>query len=157
MLRLTGSALAAGLILTGSAVSWAETEKSGDTVVREEKKTTKTTTVREKHGDKKGESDPAVAADNTGTNKRDRDESEKTADQAKNKKSDLELTAEIRRAVVDDKTLSTNAHNVKIIVENGAVTLKGPVGSAAEKATIAKKASAIAGRKRVVDEMAVAP
>lgn len=158
-LRLTGLALGAGLILAGSPVTWAETTKSGDTVREEGTKTTKTTktTVRDKHGNKASDSDTAVAADNTGTNKRDRDDSEKTADQAKNKKSDLELTAEIRRAVVDDKTLSTNAHNVKIIVENGNVTLKGPVGSAAEKATIAKKASAIAGRGKIVDEMAVAP
>ena len=154
-LRLTGLALAAGLLFTGSSDSWAETAKS-DTVREETTKTTKTT-VREKHGSKKSESATAVEADNTGINKRDRDDSEKTADQAKNTKSDLELTAEIRRAVVDDKALSTNAHNVKIIVENGKVTLKGPVASAAEKASIAKKASTIAGKGKVVDEMAVAP
>ena len=153
-LRLTGLALAAGLLFTGSSVSGAETTKS-DTVREETTKTTKT--VRDKPGNKKSESETAVAADNTGINKRDRDDSEKTADQAKNTKSDLELTAEIRRAVVDDKALSTNAHNVKIIVENGKVTLKGPVASAAEKASIAKKASTIAGKGKVVDEMAVAP
>jgi osmotically-inducible protein OsmY len=160
MLRLTGAALAAGFLFTGSSVSWAETTKAGDTVVREEKtKTTKSTksTVGDKHGDKTSPSDPSVAADNTGTNKRDRNDAEKTADQAKNKKSDVELTAEIRRAIIDDKTLSTNAHNVKIIVENGNGTLKGPVGSAAEKATVAKKATAIIGRGKVVDEMAIAP
>ena len=51
----------------------------------------------------------------------------RTADQQKNNTSDRELTAKIRRSVVADKSLSTYAHNVKIIVSGGAVTLKGPV------------------------------
>lgn len=154
ILRLTRSALAAGLLLTGSSISRAETAKTADTVTREE---SSKTTVREKHEKKSSRPDPSVAGDNTATNKRDRDDSEMTADKAKNKKSDIQLTAEIRRAIVDDKTLSTNAHNVKIIVQDGNVTLKGPVASASEKATVAKKAAAIGGRGKIVDEMAVAP
>jgi len=98
-----------------------------------------------------------VAADNTGVNKRDRDDRAVTADQQSNNKSDVELTAEIRRAIVKDDSLSTNAHNVKIVVLNGQVTLKGPVGSAAEKAAVERKASAVVGKGKIVNELAVAP
>ena len=63
--------------------------------------------------------------DNTKVNKRDRKAGEPTADQQKEKTSDRQLTAKIRRAIMADKSLSTYAHNVKIIVQNGEVTLKG--------------------------------
>ena len=95
------------------------------------------------------------AADNTGTNRRDRKDSEPTADQQKNGKSDLDLTAEIRRSVMADKALSTNAHNVKIIAENGKVTLKGPVATAKEKKIVEKKAQQIAGSENVVSEIQI--
>ena len=95
------------------------------------------------------------AADNTGTNRRDRKDSEPTADQQKNGKSDLDLTAEIRRSVMADKGLSTNAHNVKIIAENGKVTLKGPVANAKEKKIVEHKAHEIAGRENVVSEIQI--
>src|SRR6266852_376537 len=70
--------------------------------------------------------------DNTRINQRDRDPGEATADQQKANPADRDLTSKIRRAIVDDKTLSTYAHNVKVINQNGAVTLKGPVRSDAE-------------------------
>src|SRR5215212_6341664 len=73
---------------------------------------------------------PSAAPDNTKVNKRDRAETQATADQAKNNKSDRELMQEIRKSLLDDKSLSTYAHNVKIIAERGKVTLKGPVRSA---------------------------
>ncbi len=101
----------------------------------------------------------ATAADNTAINKRDRDDgaAKKTADQQKNDKNDVELAAEIRRAVVSDKTLSTNAHNIKIIVEGGHATLKGPVGSSAEKASVEKKAAAVVGAGNLTNQVDVAP
>lgn len=100
-----------------------------------------------------------VAADNTATNKRDRADRAVTADQQKNDKSDVELAAEIRRAIIDDKSLSINAHNVKIIVVDGKVTLKGPVASQAEKVTVEKLAGQHAGqgKGRVTSEIEVAP
>jgi osmotically-inducible protein OsmY len=99
------------------------------------------------------------AADNTAVNKRDRDGANPTADQQKNDKSDLDLTAEIRRAIVKDKSLSTNAHNVKIIVKDGDVTLRGPVASREEKATVEKKAVEVMGKAKgkVTNELAIAP
>jgi hyperosmotically inducible protein len=99
----------------------------------------------------------AQQPDNTGVNKRDRAETAKTADQAKETPADRDLMQRIRKAVTDDKTLSTYAHNVKIIAENGKVTLKGPVNSEAEKKNIQAKAATVAGAANVTDELTVAP
>ena len=65
--------------------------------------------------------------DNTKVNKRDRDKGAVTADQQKENTSDREIARRIRRALMDDKGLSTYAHNVKVIAQDGPVTLKGPV------------------------------
>jgi osmotically-inducible protein OsmY len=62
---------------------------------------------------------------------------------------DIQTTAAIRKAVTDDKSLSTNAHNVKITTANGVVTLRGPVKSEQEKSAIEAKAKAVAGVTRV--------
>jgi hyperosmotically inducible protein len=97
------------------------------------------------------------AADNTGVNKRDRQSSEPTAEQQKNNRSDLETTRLIRRAVVTDKSLSVYAHNIKIIAQDGVVTLKGPVRSEEEKLAVEKKAAEIAGAAQVRSEIEVAP
>ncbi len=78
-----------------------------------------------------------------------------TADNQKNNKSDIQLTAEIRRAIVADKSISTYGHNVKIIVKRGAVTLKGPVHSEEEKQGIAAKAIAVAGQDKVTNQITV--
>jgi hyperosmotically inducible periplasmic protein len=81
----------------------------------------------------------------------------KTADQQSNKKSDVKVTADIRKAVVADKSLSTAAHNVKIITQNGTVTLKGSVKSEAEREAVVQKAREVAGQDKVVDNMTIAP
>src|SRR5580704_5933171 len=85
------------------------------------------------------------APDNTKTNQRDRSQNEPTADQQKENQSDRELTAKVRQALVKDKSLSTYAHNVKIIVQDGIVTLKGPVRSEEEKKAVEEKAAEAAG------------
>jgi osmotically-inducible protein OsmY len=95
-------------------------------------------------------------ADNTGKNVRDRQESSRTPGDQSNNKSDLAITQAIRKAVVADKALSTNAHNVKIITANGVVTLRGPVNSAEEKETIAAKAKKVAGVKSVDNKLEIA-
>ena len=99
----------------------------------------------------------AVNPDNTKVNKRDRNEAEPTADRQKMNPADRELTRKIRSAVMDDKSLSTYAHNVKIISQDGMVTLKGPVRSDEERKTIEAKAAEIAGSGNVKNEMSVAP
>lgn len=94
-------------------------------------------------------------ADNTKVNKRDRNKAEPTADQQKESSSDRDITQKIRRAIVDDKSLSTYAHNVKIITQNGKVTLKGPVHSEEEKKTIEAKAAEVAGAGNVTNELSI--
>ena len=83
--------------------------------------------------------------DNTGKNQRDRNASEPTADQQKENETDRELARQIRRALVKDKSLSTYGHNIKVISQNGVVTLKGPVNSDEEKRAIESKAAEVAG------------
>jgi osmotically-inducible protein OsmY len=80
-----------------------------------------------------------------------------TADQAKNSNTDLQTMKKIRQAVMDDKTLSSSAHNVKIISQAGKVTLKGPVKTEEEKATVVKLATDVAGAGNVTDEITVKP
>ena len=79
--------------------------------------------------------------DNTSTNK----QQAPTADQQKETAEDRELAQKIRKSIVDDKSLSTYGHNVKVIVRNGMVTLKGPVQSEDEKKNIGAKAAEVAG------------
>ncbi len=67
--------------------------------------------------------------DNTGANKNDN----MTADQQKETAADREMAQKIRQSIVDDKSLSTYGHNVKVIVRSGTVILKGPVQSEEEK------------------------
>ena len=96
-------------------------------------------------------------ADNTKVNKRDRAKGEATADQQKENPSDREITQKIRRALIDDKTLSTYAHNVKIIAQDGQVTLKGPVRTEDEKKAIEAKAIGVAGAGHITNQLSVAP
>ena len=104
---------------------------------------------------------PAIAQqtppDNTKVNKADRAKGAVTADEQKENAADRELTKKIRQSVVGDKSLSTYAHNVKIVSQNGQVTLKGPVRSEAEKTSIVAKATEIAGAGKVTNEITVAP
>lgn len=101
---------------------------------------------------------PAIAgqhdADNTAKNVRDRGDTMTPPDQG-GSAADRELTAEIRRSIVKDDSLSTNAHNVKIMAVDGVVTLRGPVKSAAEKTTVVAKAQGAKGVKRVDDQLEV--
>jgi hyperosmotically inducible protein len=94
------------------------------------------------------------APDNTKQNK---DQSAPTADQQKMNPADRALAKKIRKAIFDDSSLSTYAHNIKIIAQDGKVTLRGPVRSDDEKANIEAKAVEIAGRDNVDDQLAVAP
>jgi hyperosmotically inducible protein len=98
---------------------------------------------------------PQVQPDNTKVNKQDRNKASVTADQQKNNLSDRELTQQIRKSIMADKSLSTYGHNVKVIAQNGMVTLKGPVKSEEEKKAIDAKAVEIAGSGKVDNQMTV--
>ena len=99
----------------------------------------------------------APAVDNTKVNERDRSKDELTADQQKENRSDRDITQQIRQSLMKDKTLSTYAHNVKVIAQDGQVTLKGPVRSDDEKRAVEAKAAEVAGAGKVTNEMSVAP
>jgi len=96
------------------------------------------------------------APDNSGRNERDRQDAALTPMDQSNDPADIELTQKIRKAVVADEGLSTNAHNVKIISADGVVTLRGPVGSQDEKAKIEATAVSIAGAKNVRNHLEIA-
>jgi osmotically-inducible protein OsmY len=96
-------------------------------------------------------------ADNTKVNSRDRAKGAATADQQKENATDRDITQKIRRAVMQDKSLSNYAHNVKVITQGGQVTLKGPVRSDQEKQMVEAKAVAVAGAGHVTNQMSVAP
>jgi hyperosmotically inducible periplasmic protein len=100
---------------------------------------------------------PASApADNTAQNARDKGGGTLTPMSQSEAKGDLKLAAAIRRAIVKDKRLSTTAQNIKVITDNGKVTLRGPVNTSNEKTLIAAKASAIAGERNVDNQLDVA-
>ena len=103
-----------------------------------------------------GQQQPATTQpDNTEMNKRDRQAGEPTADQQKENASDRDLAKQIRQSFIHDKSLSTYAHNVKVIAEGGKVTLKGPVHSEEEKNALGAKASEIAGASNVDNQLDV--
>ena len=106
--------------------------------------------------DNKQVSQTAVEPDNSGRNVRDRDDQNKTTGDQSENEADRTITQNIRRAVTADDSLSTNAKNVKIITNNGTVTLRGPVKSEKEKAEIEAKAKQIAGVKSVDNQLEVA-
>lgn len=95
-----------------------------------------------------------VDKDNAAVNERDRGATAKTPiDQNENQK-DIDVTAAIRKRVVGTK-LSLNAQNIKIITQNGKVTLRGPVKSAEEKKQLEEIAHAVAGAGNVDSQLEI--
>ena len=92
--------------------------------------------------------------DNTKQNK---DQTSPTADQQKMNPADRAITQKIRKAIHEDTSLSTYAHNIKIIAQDGKVTLRGPVRSEDEKSNIEAKAVTVAGQGNVTDQLQIAP
>ena len=97
----------------------------------------------------------AYDADNTGKNVRDREDRTVTPMDQSNRKEDLDVTASIRKALMDDDTLSTNGRNVKIITRDGIVTLRGPVDSDQERVAIARTAQSVAGVRRIDNQLEI--
>ena len=93
----------------------------------------------------------AQATDNSGNNK----QQDTTADQQTNAAADRAITQKIRKAIIADKSLSTYAHNVKIITTNGMVTLKGPVKSDDEKQKVGTKAAEVVDASKIDNELTV--
>jgi len=103
---------------------------------------------------------PAIAAepkdaDNTAKNVRDRGDHTATPMDQGGSEGDRTITAEIRKQITGDDALSMNAKNVKVITQDGVVTLRGPVKTATEKTTVAGIARKAPGVKRVDDQLEV--
>jgi hyperosmotically inducible periplasmic protein len=92
-----------------------------------------------------------TAPDNSNQNKN----QAQTADNQANAKSDRLTTQKIRKAIMADKSLSTYAHNVKIITTDGTVTLKGPVQSEDEKQKVASEAASVVSPNKITNELTV--
>ena len=97
---------------------------------------------------------PPPAPDNTSENK---DQTRPTADQQKMNSTDRTITQRIRKAIHQDTSLSTYAHNIKVITQDGKVTLRGPVRSEEEKNNLQAKAVAVAGEENVTNRLEIAP
>jgi hyperosmotically inducible periplasmic protein len=95
-----------------------------------------------------------AAPDNTKQNK---DQTSPTADQQKANPTDRAITQKIRKAVHDDTSLSTYAHNIKIITQDGKVTLRGPVRTEDEKNSLQTIAVTVAGQENVTNQLKIAP
>ena len=96
--------------------------------------------------------------DNSAVNKRDQNPDQVTADQQKMNPADRQITAKIRRSIMADKSLSMYAHNIKIISQDGTVTLKGPVRSDDEVKSVVAKATDVTGSAdKVVNQLSVQP
>jgi hypothetical protein len=98
---------------------------------------------------------PGAAPDNTKVNKRDTNSAALTPMDQNNNQSDLKITQQIRQAVMADGSLSFTAKNVKIITQNGKVTLRGPVNSAQERDAIDAAARKVAGASQVDNQLEV--
>lgn len=104
-------------------------------------------------------SDPAALdsteADNTKRNSAEENKNTDTAEKQSNNKDDLVLTQKIRQELIKDGSLSINAKNIKIIVRDGKVMLRGPVDSQQEKDIIGSKAGEFAGKDKVDNQLEV--
>ena len=99
--------------------------------------------------------DKTVPADNTAQNERDQSGETLTSGDQSSNPEDLKITADIRRAIMKDDSLSMTAKNIKIIAANAEVTLRGPVNTAEEKTKITRLAKSIAGNARVDNQLEV--
>ena len=94
-------------------------------------------------------------SDNSRNNDQERATNELTAEDQTESSSDIDITQRIRQDIIKEKSLSTYAKNVKIITQNGEVTLKGPVRSEQEKTKIMQVAHLAAGKTKVKNELSV--
>jgi hyperosmotically inducible periplasmic protein len=99
----------------------------------------------------------AVSADNTKSNKLDPANTSATADAQTNEAGDVKITQSIRKSLMSDKSLSTYAHNVKVVTVDGHVTLNGVVRSEQERASVEAKAASVVGENNVVNDLKISP
>ncbi len=97
----------------------------------------------------------AADPNNTASNVRDRNDQTLTPLDQGSSTTDVEITTKIRKSILEDKNMSVNAQNVKIITINGKVTMRGPVNTADEKRLINEIAEQVAQPKNVDNQLEV--
>ncbi|MFN5946632.1 MAG: BON domain-containing protein [Phycisphaerae bacterium] len=133
-----------------ASTSTNNSSSTGATTPSTDRSTTTTTTPTR--------TDTPRAPDNTGNNRADRSGDTVTPPNQSEAAADIRITADIRRAIMDDATLSTNAKNIKIMTDKaGVVTLRGVVDSQAEKDAIDAKAKAVVGVTSVSNQLEIQP
>ena len=95
------------------------------------------------------------ALENTEVNVRDKDNTTLTPEDQKETESDIKITADIRKAIIKNKSLSVDAQNVKIITRNGLVTLRGPVETKKESKKLKKIAKHTPGVLKVNNQLEI--
>ena len=95
------------------------------------------------------------ALENTEINVRDKGNTTLTPEDQKETESDIKITADIRQAIIKNKSLSVDAQNIKIITRNGVVTLRGPVESKKESKKIKKIAKHTPGVLKVDNQLEI--
>ena len=95
------------------------------------------------------------ALENTEINVRDKGNTTLTPKDQKENESDIKITADIRQAIIKDKSLSVNAQNVKIITLNGVVTLRGPVETKKESKKLRKIAKHTPGVLKIDNQLEI--
>jgi osmotically-inducible protein OsmY len=98
-----------------------------------------------------------TSPDNTAVNERDATGATKTPIDQDENPADVERTAEIRKRILDQPDLSISARNAKVMTSQGKVTLRGPVPSDAERDTLVRVATEVAGAGNVDNQLEVAP
>jgi len=95
-------------------------------------------------------------ATNTRMNRRDRNSSSTTPTDQSNDSTAVHLVAKVRKAITGDDTLSVKARNIKVVANQGVVTLRGPVASAKEKARVQQDVANVPGVTRVDNQLDIA-
>jgi hyperosmotically inducible protein len=93
--------------------------------------------------------DGAQDADNSDQNIRDGNFDTATSEDQGEDENDLRITQEVRKALMRDSTLSTDAKNIKVITQGGVVTLRGTVANSNENDTVLRITGQVRGIKRV--------
>ena len=99
--------------------------------------------------------DKTSPVENTANNERDRSGETLTSGDQSNSPEDLKVTKDIRRAIMNDNSLSMTAKNIKIITASAQVTLRGPVNTAEEKTKIEQLARSVAGDAKINNQLEV--
>ena len=142
-------------LLCGVAVGCNESTPPASGTSLEPEKPTTVTANRPTTSERRTATTEPLDRNNTGVNVRDRASTAKTPFDQNENKTDIKITADIRKQVVATK-MSVDAHNVKIITQDGKVTLRGPVNSDDERQSIENIAASIAGADKVDNQLEVA-